>query len=190
MNSEMPPRIQPLDLPLDDQHAAMMKKWMPPIPGVEPLALFRVLIRHAKLSESLHPLGAFQLGRESSLELRDRELVIDRTCARCHCEYEWGVHAALLGAAAGLDSTAIQATVKGNPSDPMWSARDGCLITLVDSLHDTGTISDELWRQLLEHWTQDQILELAVLTGFYHVISFVANMARLAPESWALRFPE
>jgi hypothetical protein len=26
---------------------------------------------------------------------RHREIVIDRTCARCGCAYEWGVHVAL-----------------------------------------------------------------------------------------------
>jgi hypothetical protein len=76
------PRIKPLELPLSEEHAAMLRKWMPAIPGIDPLALFRVLIKNPKLSESLYPLGAFQLGKESSLPLQDRELVIDRTCAR------------------------------------------------------------------------------------------------------------
>ena len=185
----MTERIQPLTLPLDQESAANMQKWMPRIPGIDPLAFFRVLLRHPKLSERLHPLGAFQLGKESSLNLRDRELVIDRTCARCHCEYEWGVHAALLGQSAGLDHATLTATVKSGAEDHAWLAREQCLISLVDSLHDTGTVSDELWKKLLQYWTENQALELAVLTGYYHVISFVANMAGLPPETWALRFP-
>jgi hypothetical protein len=28
------------------------------------------------------------------VSLRHREIVIDRTCARCDCAYEWGVHVA------------------------------------------------------------------------------------------------
>jgi 4-carboxymuconolactone decarboxylase len=183
-------RIKPLELPLDDEHASMLRKWMPAIPGIDPLALFRVLIRNPKLSENLHPLGAFQLGKESSLPLQDRELVINRTCARCGCEYEWGVHTALLGAHAGFEPTMIAATVKSNADDPIWSARQTCLIAFVDSLHDTGTVTDELWRQLSEYWTEEQTLELAVLAGYYHAISFVANMAGLIPETWAQRFPE
>jgi hypothetical protein len=95
----------------------------------------------------------------------------------------------LRGSHAGLGLATITATVKSSANDPVWSARERCLIALVDSLHDTGTISDDLWKQLLEYWTEDQMLELAVLTGFYHVISFVANMAGLLPETWALRFP-
>jgi len=182
-------RIKPLELPVDKEHTAMLERWMPRIPGVEPLALFRVLIRHPKLAERMHPLGAFQLGKESSLALRDRELVIDRTSARCGCEYEWGVHTALLGARAGLDPATITATVKSRAEDQVWSVRDRCLISLVDSLHDSGSVSDALWAQFREYWTEDQALEIAVLTGYYHAVSFVANMAGLSPEAWALRFP-
>lgn len=182
-------RIKPLELPLDAEHAAMMQKWMPKTPGIEPLSLFRLLLRHPKLSESLNPLGAFQLGKESSLALADREIVINRTCARCHCEYEWGVHTTLLGPRAGLSTAAITATVKGGADDEVWSARERCLISFVDSLHDTGTVSDELWKQAFQYWTEEQALELAVLCGYYHAISFVANMAGLDPEPWALRFP-
>ena len=34
--------------------------------------------------------------------LREREIVIDRTCARCGAEYEWGVHVAFFGERVGL----------------------------------------------------------------------------------------
>jgi hypothetical protein len=30
--------------------------------------------------------GSYELSRRLSLSLRDREIVIDRTCARCRCE--------------------------------------------------------------------------------------------------------
>lgn len=99
------------------------------------------------------------------------------------------MHTALLGARAGLYPAAINATVKGRAEDHVWSVRDRCLISLVDSLHNTGSISDELWTQVREYWSEDQALELAVLIGYYHAISFVANMAGLSPETWALQFP-
>ena len=35
--------------------------------------------------------GGYELSKRLSLPLRDREIVIGRTCARCGCEYEWGV---------------------------------------------------------------------------------------------------
>jgi len=40
--------------------------------------------------------GGYLLGRKASLSLRDREVVINRVCARCKAEYEWGVGRALV----------------------------------------------------------------------------------------------
>ncbi len=48
--------------------------------------------------------GGHFLGRGSTLAIRDREIVIDRTCARCGNEYEWGVHVAAFAEAAGLSA--------------------------------------------------------------------------------------
>jgi uncharacterized membrane protein YfcA len=38
------------------------------------------------------------LSRRAALSLRHRELVIDRTTARCGAEYEWGIHIAVYAA--------------------------------------------------------------------------------------------
>jgi len=91
--------------------------------------------------------------------------------------------------ARGIGSRHDHSTVKSSANDQVWSLRERCLISFVDSLHDAGTVSDELWQRLLDFWTEDQALELAVLTGYYHAISFAANTAGLLPETWALRFP-
>jgi alkylhydroperoxidase family enzyme len=59
-----------------------------------PLALFRALAVNERVF--LRMIAGRLLDR-GSLSLRERELVIDRTCFRCGSEYEWGVHVALLG---------------------------------------------------------------------------------------------
>ncbi|GHO60482.1 carboxymuconolactone decarboxylase family protein [Ktedonobacter robiniae] len=56
----------------------------------------------------MRPLGAGILGSHSSLDPREREILIDRTCAHCGCEYEWGVHVAAYGEAVGLDRTQLE----------------------------------------------------------------------------------
>ena len=85
-----PMRIPPLDPPYEPEIEAMLAKWMPPGSAVEPLKLFRTLVRNREISERMRVLGAGILGRASSIDLPDREIVIDRVCARCGCEYEWG----------------------------------------------------------------------------------------------------
>jgi alkylhydroperoxidase family enzyme len=162
---------------------------MPPDAAVEPLALFRTLQRHPALAERMRPLGAFLLGKVA-LPLRDRELIILRTCARCGAEYEWGVHATAFGAAAGLDAAAIAATYAEAPGalGTSLGATDQALLAIVDELHDTGTVSDASWRATEARFSDEQRLELLVLVGFYHLISYVANGARVELERWAARW--
>ena len=185
------PRLVPVDAkPADPQLAEELARWMPPGAGVEPLVLFRTLARHPALMQAMRPLGAYILGRRFGLSLRQRELLIDRVCARCGCEYEWGVHATAFGAAAGLDEAALRATVHGTASDSAWSDDDRLLVRLVDELHDTARVSDDLWRALAARWPEETLLELLALVGWYHVIAFVANGARVQREPWARGFPE
>ncbi len=180
------PRIPPLEPPFSDELAAQLARWMPPGAPVPPLALFRTIAHHALLFERARPLGAAFLGK-GLLPARVRELVILRTCARCGCAYEWGVHAAAFGAAVGLDRATIDAT---------WHAAraidpdDALIVRAADELHDRGTIEDGTWAALAERFEPPQLLELCALAGFYHLISFVANGPRVPLEPWAARPPE
>jgi 4-carboxymuconolactone decarboxylase len=189
MPDSQPPRIPPLEPPYEPAVEAHLAKWMPPGSNVEPLKLFRVLLRNQPLAERMRPLGAAILGSGSSLDIRRREIVIDRVCARCRCEYEWGVHATAFGAAAGLSEAALRATAISPASAPVWQQRDALLIRLVDELHDTARVSDDLWSELSSWLSEQQLLELLVVAGFYHAISYVANAARVPLEDWAARFP-
>src|ERR1700712_2840480 len=136
-----PPRIVPLDPPFDASVGPLLEKMTPPgAPGV--LALFRVLAKNPQLAERMMSTGGHFLGKGSSLSMRDRELVIDRTCARCGNEYEWGVHVAAFAKSAGLSDAEVRHTVSHPPDPDAWSAKDAALIAAVDQLHDTSTIDD------------------------------------------------
>jgi hypothetical protein len=60
--------------------------------GVPPILLFRTFAYNLAMSKAKG--GGYELSKNLSLSMRDREIVIDRVCARCNCEYEWGVHIA------------------------------------------------------------------------------------------------
>lgn len=62
-------------------------------------------------------------------------------------------------------------------------------MALVDELHDTARVSGALWARLAKRWPPETLLALCVLVGWYHVIAYVANGARVAAEDWAARFP-
>lgn len=185
------PRIAPLALPLAPDTAAELERWMPggSESPVEPLALFRTLARHQELMGRMRPLGALILGSRSSVPLRLREVMIDRTCALAGAEYEWGVHAAAFGAAAGMDGEQIASTARGSHADPCWEAEAAAVMRLAEELHVTSTISDELWRELAALFEEAQIMELVVTAGWYHVIAYLCNGLGVPLEEWALRFP-
>jgi alkylhydroperoxidase family enzyme len=188
-SDQQPPRIAPLEPPYSSDVAVALAKWMPPGVTVEPLKLFRTLFQNREMSDRMRPLGAGILGSHSSIDARNRELVIDRVCARCGCEYEWGVHVASFGRALGILQETLVATVTKTPFDPIWSEHESLLVQMVDELHDTSTISDALWSQLATRWSASQLIELCVIVGWYHLISFVANAAHVQPEEWAASFP-
>ncbi|HUE20257.1 MAG TPA: carboxymuconolactone decarboxylase family protein [Bryobacteraceae bacterium] len=184
------PRIAPLDPPYDPAIAEALAKWMPPGSKVEPLKLFRTLVRSPEISARLRALGAGILGPRSLIAPRDREILIHRTTALCGCEYEWGVHAAVFGEAVGLTPEALRATAARAPDDPVWSKRDALLVRLAEELHGTAHVSDRLWTALSAHWEAPQLIELLIVAGAYRLIAYVANGAQVALEEWAARFPE
>jgi 4-carboxymuconolactone decarboxylase len=167
----------------------MLARWMPRDTGaIEPLALFRVLAHHLELASRMLPLGAGILAH-GRLRPRDRELVIHRTCARCHAAYEWGVHAAVYGPRVGLTPDQLRATAIGEATDPAFDQTDALLIQLADELHDTATISDALWRRLQARYDTEELLELVITTGWYRLIAYVIAAADLDPEQWAVPYP-
>ncbi len=163
----------------------MFDKIMPP--GVPPLALFTTLARVPRVYERFRAGGLLDRG---PLSMRHREIVIDRTCARCGCSYEWGVHVAFFAARVGLTPEQVRATVRGESNDPAWSGDELLLIRLVDELHDGADISGELWEALAKAFSVEQIFEMIALVGFYHTVSFFANGLRLAPEPFAALPPD
>ena len=81
-------RIEPVRPPYDGDVAARLDLMMPP--GVPPIGLFRTFVRNLPMATAIGGWGGYQLSTRLSLTLRDRETVIDRTCAICRCEKEMG----------------------------------------------------------------------------------------------------
>ena len=140
------------------------------------------------MTEAMHGWGSYELSRGLTLALRDREIVIDRTCARCGCEYEWGVHVAFFAERAGLNPAQVDSLAVGDAHDQCWTnKRDALLIRAVDSLHDGGDIDDDLWESLAAEFSAANLLDLLFLCGWYHTISFVARTVRVPLEPGAPR---
>jgi alkylhydroperoxidase family enzyme len=182
-------RIEPVEPPYSPDVAERLEAMMPP--GVEPLLLFRTFVRNLPMAKAMGTWGGYELSKRMSLSMRDREIIIDRTCARCGCEYEWGVHVAFFAERVQLTSDQVRSLTFGDASDECWGEeRERLLIEAVDALHDSSRIPTLLWERLISEFSTEEILDLTMMTGWYHAISFTANGVELDLEQGATRFKD
>jgi alkylhydroperoxidase family enzyme len=179
----MSPRIQPVEPPYSPAASAAFDRVMPE--GMPPLLLFRTLAVNERVLLRLMAGGLLDRG---SLTLRDRELVIDRTCFRCGAEYEWGVHVTFFGPRVRLTAEETRDLCADDPDATVFSERERLLLLLCDELHATATVGDTLWTALAKEWSQEQLVELVVLAGYYHSIAFAVNALRVPLEPFGARF--
>ena len=177
-------RLQPLEAPFPPAAAAVLDKMNFGMPT--PLALFRTLAHYPRVLDRVRRGGLLDKG---SLSLRQRELMILRTTARCGAEYEWGVHVSIFAPHTGMTPAEIAATVHGAADDPVWPEEDAPIVALADALHETACVDDDLYARLESVFTVEQRLELVALAGFYHMISFVIGAFAIDNETDAPRFP-
>jgi len=182
-------RIEPYEPPYPAEVADRLEAMMPK--GVPPIGLFRTFVRNLPMTEAMGTWGAYELSRRLSLSLRDREILIDRTTARCGCEYEWGVHIVFFAARAEPSDEQVRSLTHGSADDACWTdERDRLLVQAADALHETATIDDALWPRLAAVFDDQQLLDLLLLCGWYHAISYAANGAAVALEPTAPRFAD
>ena len=177
------PRITPLDPPYPADVQAAFDVVMR---GAPPLLLFRTVAQNPRVLERMMASNLLDRG---SIALRARELMILRTCARCGAAYEWGVHVATFAAKAGIDDRQQRATVHGTPDDDCWDGDDAVVLRLADRLHETNDVDDGLWADAAARFSAAQLVELVMLAGLYHAVSYLVNAMRVAREPFAPAFP-
>jgi alkylhydroperoxidase family enzyme len=178
-------RIAMAEPPYSEEINRALERIMPP--GVPPLGLFRALAVNERVFLRVMAGGLLDKG---TISFRERELIINRTCFRCGSEYEWGVHVTFFGGKAKLSEDDVKDLCAADTSQmTSLSPADRLLMELCDQLHDTSTISDALWSRLAESFSPAQLVELVVLAGLYHMISFTTNALRVPLEAFAARFP-
>jgi alkylhydroperoxidase family enzyme len=181
-------RIAALTPPHPPEVERRLAAMMPP--GAPPIGLFRTFVKNLAMTEAMADWGAYELSRRLSLSMREREILIDRTCARCGAEYEWGVHVLFFAERVGFSPEQVASLTHGSADDSCWTSRERVLIRAADALHETSDIGDDLWSELAAELTDQQILDLLLLCGWYHAISYVARSVRVDLEPGAPRFAD
>lgn len=147
-------------------------------PGVPASNIFGTLVRHPGLFRKWMPFGGKLLA--GKLPAREREILILRTGWRCQSAYEWGQHV-LIGKGVGLTDDEI-ARLKADGTDG-WAAFDAMLVRAADELHDDGCISDEVWSALSARYDERQLIEVPMVVGQYHLVSFTLNSLGVQREA-------
>lgn len=156
--------------------------------GVAPLRLFTTLANDERLFGKFMSGGLLDKG---NLTLRQREILINRTLARCGSDYEWGVHIAFFAEQAELTPAQIRSLAHGDHDDFCWTEpEERLLVRLCDELYDDCTASDDIWKDLSARFSDNALMEMLMLAGFYRTVSYLTNALRLPPEPFAEGFPQ
>ncbi len=174
------PRVEPLSVEdLDPESRAGF--------GDRPaLNIFRTLAHHPKLLKRWLVFGTHILAK-STLEAREREILILRVGWKCRAEYEWSQHV-VIAREAGLTDEEIERIARG-PEDPAWGERDRLLLRAADELLNDAFLSDAIWQALAEHYDTQQVMDLIFTVGQYNMVSMALNSLGVQLEAGAVGFP-
>ncbi len=178
-------RIKPIEAPYSPEIQADFDIIMPP--GMPPLGIFKTVANNPRVLQRMVRGGLLDKG---SISIGDRELVILRTCGLCKAEYEWGVHVAAFSHQAKLSEQQVQDTLQAHIDIALWSEPQRAVLALVDQLFLHKTVDGILWAEISQHYEADQIIELIMLTGLYHAVSFMVNATQVEREPFAPAFPD
>lgn len=144
--------------------------------GVPEFHLFTALAQHKRLFWSWVPFSGVLLYR-GRLPKQDTEAVILRVGHLRGCRYELQQHARL-ALMRGVDEN-TQAQISAWPATDGLTERQRALLTAVDDLIATRTLSDETWQRLSPHLDRRQLIEFLTLVGQYDALAMTLNTLRV-----------
>jgi alkylhydroperoxidase family enzyme len=177
-------RLAPLTAPFPPEAGGVLEKMTFGMPT--PLALFRTLAHNPRVLDRIRLGGLLDKG---SISLRQRELMILRICALCGAEYEWGVHVKIFQPHTGMSDAQVADTARPRTEATLWQEDENLILALADALHEKSRVDDALYTRLEKSFSAEQRVELVVLAGFYHTISFAIGAFTIENEKDAPRFP-
>ncbi|MBT5680504.1 MAG: carboxymuconolactone decarboxylase family protein [Gammaproteobacteria bacterium] len=136
------------------------------------LNIFRTLCNHSGLAKRWMVFANHILGK-STLDPKERELVILRIGFLCNAGYEWGQHVVIARQVGLTDEEILLA--KSGPRSLGISTLYGLLLQATDELHGDAHIADATWQGLLEHYNTQQMMDLVFTVGQYNLVSMALN---------------
>ncbi|MCP5335811.1 MAG: hypothetical protein H7A08_09035 [Oceanospirillaceae bacterium] len=88
-----------------------------------------------------------------------------------------------------FDDEQLYSLCHGNAADTCWNAQEKLVLNTCDALQQGCSIPQDLWQQLTGVFSDNAILEIIMLAGFYRTVSYLTNSLQLTNETYAKRFP-
>jgi 4-carboxymuconolactone decarboxylase len=112
-------------------------------------------------------------GENAQLDERTRELIVLRLAWNTLTVYHFGQHTAI---ARNSDISDDEIFLTTRPlSEGTWSPRDVAVLQMVDDLYADDFVTDATWRDLSEHFGNEDIMAMMVLSGAYRMHAAVIN---------------
>ncbi len=146
--------------------------------------IFTTLVRAPGLFRRWLPFGGKLL--RGKLPGRERELLILRTAWNCQAEYEWGQHV-IIGSNEGVTADEVRRIASRDLDG--WNAADAVLVQAADDLHEDFCLSDATWAELAGRYDTEQLIEIPMLVGHYHLVAMTLNSLGVALDDGIEGFP-
>ena len=130
---------------------------------------------HPELYENVADVSVALMAK-SCLPRRDLELVVLRTDWLCQSPYNWGEHV-VIAKRYGVTEEEIERITLGSEAAG-WSAHDQALVRAAEDLHHNAMLSDEVWTELSNTFSEKQLFELIVLVGQFTLVTYFQNSLR------------
>jgi alkylhydroperoxidase family enzyme len=179
------PRIAPVGPEMAEPLKSAMAKVFPlPLPAP---ALYRTVARNESLFIDL--VERRIIGRTGLLDRKTfpsalRELLILRTCVAAHNDYELNLHVKTISEMMGLTKAQIADVQNPVVSEDLWSGKERALVALVDQLVEHIDVAQPVFDEARGHFTDEELVELALLVGLYTSVSMIVALARPEPDPY------
>jgi len=132
------------------------------------LNILGLLANHPQLALAYHTFNGHLLFN-TSLSIRQREIVVLRVGALRDAEYEWLQHK-VQALDAGMTLAEVDASREG-PDAEVWSPVEAALVRATDELVADARISDETYAVLAAELDAHQLMDLVFTVGAYDVLA-------------------
>lgn len=147
--------------------------------GTKPFGMLGTVAHHPGLFDCFLALST-QLGANTLVSAREREILALRTAWRAASVYEWAHHFDY-GLDAGLDEAEMNRLLQEGISNE-WSERERLLISTVDQMLANNSLPSQTVASLMAQYAPAEVVEILFIINQYQGLSKVANSLGIALE--------